>query len=387
MIKHSFITADFVLLESGLSKNTFLKIDKNGKILDITDSTPNEKFKKYDGIISPGFINAHCHLELSHLENKIPQKTGMAEFIRNIQSQREEPDDFVKNSMETAVKKIFESGTQLVLDICNDENLTKAKNSITSIKFHNFLELFSLNPESAENIFQKAKKLKTELQNSSITAHAPYSLSTKLFELIFSEKDTEFLSIHFLESTQERLFLENNKGELYELFSSFGIDQSYFPKPDTNFVEHFIEKIPKNSKILFVHNTELKEQELHRISEKLPQTYFCLCPNSNLFIHNKLPKFGIFREYKEKICIGTDSLASNTSLDLLEEIKTIQQNSNIFTLEELLFALTKNPAVYLNQKEAFGKFTKGKYCGIVWIKNVDLDNIKLTKNSKSERIY
>ena len=88
-----FLTADYLFpLDQKPIKEGVVNVDKSGKIISIIDcrkKIQGEKLEVFDGIICPGFINTHCHLELSYLQNKISKQVGLVNFIKDVQQSSE----------------------------------------------------------------------------------------------------------------------------------------------------------------------------------------------------------------------------------------------------------------------------------------------------------
>ena len=114
--------------------------------------------------------------------------------------------------------------------------------------------------------------------------------------------------------------------------------------------------------------------------EDISSNYYCTCPKANLYIENTLPDYSIFNP--DKLCIGTDSLASNNSLSILEELQIIQENT-IFDLNTLLKMASKNGAEAMGF-ENLGTFEKGKIPGVNLIKS--MDGMKFTDWSFIEKL-
>jgi cytosine/adenosine deaminase-related metal-dependent hydrolase len=125
-----------------------------------------------------------------------------------------------------------------------------------------------------------------------------------------------------------------------------------------------------------VHNTFSAQADIHEAAAK--NCFFCLCPNANLFIENKLPDYSIFKSCTNNLCIGTDSLASNYKLDLLSEANLILKNTHTFSLENILQMLTFNGAFALNLHNSFGQLLINKNTGLNLISFIDSE-IKLLK--------
>jgi cytosine/adenosine deaminase-related metal-dependent hydrolase len=137
-----------------------------------------------------------------------------------------------------------------------------------------------------------------------------------------------------------------------------------------------------------VHNTFTKKEDLDELRKirSTENTFFVLCPNSNLYIENQLPPVPLFRDENLNICIGTDSLASNHELSVLAELITLQLNFPEIKLEELIKWATINGAKALQIEDKFGSFEAGKKPGVNLISGIDFKTMKLTEKSKVKRL-
>ncbi|MFC2138814.1 amidohydrolase family protein [Bacteroidota bacterium] len=136
--------------------------------------------------------------------------------------------------------------------------------------------------------------------------------------------------------------------------------------------------------MLFIHNIFTSEEDMQYLNDYLEKIYWVLCPNSNLYIENKLPRVDLIRRYSNNIAIGTDSLSSNHKLSVLEEIKTISKAFPSISLEELISWATINGAKALGIDDKYGSIEIGKNPGLNLIKSLDLSNLNLTDNSQVE---
>ena len=222
----------------------------------------------------------------------------------------------------------------------------------------------------------------------SVTPHAPYSVSTLLMKMISEEaiKNKSVLSIHNQETESENELFKNKTGKLFELFKQIGINLQHLPVTGKSSLQSYLPLLPKENKILLVHNTYTKKEDIqfaHQCSKKI---YWCFCPNANLYIENTLPDFKIFIEENAKCCVGTDSYASNWSLSILDELKTISKHAPQISLETLLKWATLNGAEFLGIENQFGSIEKNKEPGLSLIENVDLENMQLTEKSKVKKL-
>jgi aminodeoxyfutalosine deaminase len=137
--------------------------------------------------------------------------------------------------------------------------------------------------------------------------------------------------------------------------------------------------------MLLVHNTFSDEKDIRWALDYNAQTWFCLCPGANVFIEGRLPDVNLFLKYADKITLGTDSLASNHQLSILEEMKIISSKFPDVNLETLIKWATKNAADFLGFKD-LGSFEKGKRPGINLIQQVDVSDNRLTEDSSVKKL-
>jgi cytosine/adenosine deaminase-related metal-dependent hydrolase len=201
-----------------------------------------------------------------------------------------------------------------------------------------------------------------------ITPHSTYSLSEDLFQSIMNLNES-LQSIHFNETNSENDFFTKNQGELFDLMKKFRnenpINRTF--KDPTNKIA---QNLNPNATIALVHNTYTTKEEIDFLVKIFNKLFFIFCPNANLFIENKLPKFEYFLQHKVKIAIGTDSLASNDQLSIWEEISTIYKNSKTFSLHELIAFACGNGAKLIGKSNYLGLIKQGFKPGIV---EVDLN--------------
>jgi cytosine/adenosine deaminase-related metal-dependent hydrolase len=100
------------------------------------------------------------------------------------------------------------------------------------------------------------------------------------------------------------------------------------------------------------------------------KVYWCLCVNANLYIENSVPDIQLLRNQKSNIVVGTDSLSSNHSLSILDELKTIHKRFPDIPLAETLQWATLNGARALQLNHQFGSLEIAKKPGIIVLENV-----------------
>ena len=387
-----FISAEYIhnghdFLESG----SVLVISNDGIIKNILHANEIEssKIEFFNGIVCPGFVNTHCHLELSHLKNKIAQKSSLENFIKDIEGMRSFNIEEIEAAELEADKEMFNNGIVAVGDICNTLDTYKIKLS-SPIYYHNFLEVFAFNPSKAEKVYNKGLQhyntfSQISKYNNSLTLHAPYSASTELINLVKEDCkiNHSILSIHNQESAAEDEMFIHKKGILLERIKKFGNNTDVWNCPGTsalNFLSNKLNGLQTN--IQWVHNTFTKKEDIEYALTQGNKIYWCFCPNANLYIENRLPDYNQFIESNANVTIGTDSLTSNWQLSILEEMKTIQQYQSSMPFEIILKWATINGAKALQFDDTLGSIEKGKTPGLVLLENFDGE--KLTKNTKAK---
>lgn len=337
--------------------------------------------QRFEGILCPGFVNAHCHLELSHLKNKIPKHTGLPNFaLEIIKNRNNASESDLLEGMAIADHEMFENGIVAVGDISNVGLSIETKKS-SKIFYHTFVELIGLAPERSALIFKNGLELFHQFKNSGLSAslapHAPYSSSKALIEkiVVFNSEHEVSFSIHNQESEDETRFFMGQKNGFEKLYEFLNLDISWFKAPGSSSLQNYGHLL-KNKPSVLVHNTFTQKQDIDFVSDK--QIYWCFCPEANLYIENRLPDYSLFSNYKTQLCVGTDSLASNSQLNLVEEINVILNATSIFSQEELLAMLTLNGAKALGIEASYGQFVAGKNSGLnlVQFKNKQLHFIK-----------
>ena len=376
-----------------LDGNSVLITNKEGVIVDIVSITDaGEGVQIYEGILSPGFINCHCHLELSHMKGLIPENTGLIPFILSILQQRNATEDEIFAAIQHADDAMFNSGIVAVGDISNNA-LTFPQKQKSKLQYHNFIEVSGFSPAIAQMRFETAldvyNTFKTHFPNStSLVPHAPYSVSKELFGLIDSLENNPLSSIHNQETPDENVFFLSGEGKFNLLYETIGVDiKPFFQPSGKTSLQTILPLISQPKKLLLVHDTFTSQKDIDTLRGLSPaqQTTFCLCVNANLYIENKLPPIDLFLQNNSTIVLGTDSLASNHQLSILSEMITISQHFPHIPLKSILQWATINGAKALGMDDSLGSFEVGKKPGIVNITNLTKEG-NISKESKARRI-
>ena len=230
--------------------------------------------------------------------------------------------------------------------------------------------MIGFNPERSETVFALGKELQRvasgmDLKNS-LVPHAPYSVSDCLMEKISSEVlDAKYpVSIHNQESEEENLFLKKKEGDFVKLYEFLQMPIEFFKPSGRSSLQTYLPNLSNCSNLILVHNTFSSTEDIVWANKSHKELCWCLCPSANLYIENTLPHINNFLANNCCIVIGTDSLASNHSLSITDEINALLTNFNWIKIADTLKWATSNGAEALGIENNFGQFIKGKNAGM-----------------------
>ena len=354
---------------------------------------PSREEVFYEGAIVPGFVNAHCHVELSYLKGQFRKGSGMAGFIDQINALRDNKSQEEKvRDLKEAMDSMWSRGVVAMADIsnCADTFPVKAAHPMYT---RTFLEVFGTEKEDCPAVIAGVRKLQEKAREFGLdaapTPHACYTMSPELVrESSAAGLESGFLSYHSEESPEEDEMLRLGSGPMWENRKAAGM--SVPPVTGTGSLSYFLGllgeavRIPVEGNVLLVHECCMDREGAREAKAILRHPFVALCPCSNLFIHNLLPPVRLMREEGLKLCIGTDSLSSNDDLDMVRELYCLQKRFPDISLGEMLSWACRNGAEFLAKDDVFGTFEPGKKPGVVLIDNM-LDG-HLTEKSTSRRL-
>ncbi len=386
-------SAQFIQTNTGpLLKRAVITTEDDGTVLNVEDTGGNLEeiysVEFHNGIIIPGFVNCHCHLELSHLKGSVARGIGLGSFIEQIRNTRDVTSENMLAFASSADSEMYREGIVLCADICNT-SLSFSIKKDSRIMYINLLEVFGIDPDKAgrriDEIIKLAKTAGAMDLPFSLVPHSVYSMSLPLLRILREKsKNNRVTSIHFMENNGEKAFLEKKSGPLMFSYEHSGLIPLRLETVKSH-VDAVLNEITLSGNLILVHNT-FADLDTIRMIKARENLFWCLCPNSNIFIENEIPPLDLLIDEDSEIVIGTDSLASNNKLSILEELKTLQLNFPSVSLEELVLWSTVNGAKALGEEDRFGKIEYGKKPGLLLLQNVDLINMKLLPESSVTRL-
>lgn len=334
------------------------------------------------GMLSPGLVNAHCHLELSHLKGKIPKRTGLVGFVQQVMILRNSGEEEIAAAMEKAEASMLHTGIVAVGDICNSSESIRQKLK-QHLYYHNFIEAAGFPPEAATVRFERAEKIYQLFRENNLAAnivpHAPYSVSPQLLNKMIDYEGNDRFSMHNQEDEAEEQLFHQGNGGFIDFYQQLNIDISFFNPPGTSSLRYLLPYFKTYRPLILVHNVFTSEADIMFANELFPfvsaPLYFCLCANANLYINNRLPDIDMLMKHQCNLVLGTDSLASNDQLSIMEEIHTISKHFPQVPLSVMLRWATSNGAAALGVDHWAGSFGKGKKPGVICLNEGNVKRI------------
>jgi cytosine/adenosine deaminase-related metal-dependent hydrolase len=347
-----------------------------------------DDIQSFEGVLSPGFINAHCHLELSHMKGMIPTETGLGEFVKQIVGLRKVPEAQIQEAIVNAEAEMIANGIVAVGDISNTTD-TLAQKEKNNLAYYNFVEIYDLDPTLAPDKMIAGLAVQKQFTDSGLTAslipHAPYSVTFALWKLLSKHFGSHTITMHNQETPAENEFFETKTGSFLSMYERTKISLDFFHATGLSSLQSVLPFFKNASTSILVHNSFTTAADINAVDKEMPNTFWCLCPNANQYIEKTMPPIELLQKHSAKIIVGTDSLASNWSLNILDELKTIQKYNPSIPLAEMLTWATLNGALALQMDKRLGSFETGKKPGVVLIEGVN-EYGSLTAHTSSRRI-
>jgi cytosine/adenosine deaminase-related metal-dependent hydrolase len=310
-------------------------------------------------ILMPGFANAHTHLELSHLDGAVPAKDGFVTWIEDqLRVRAEKTDAEAARAIHDAVAGLEASGTVAVADVTNSLAAlgALAESSLHALVLH---EILGFDPARADGIAEQTRSSRTAAEAAAIgddaerasrirvavAAHAPHSISRELFARLLEDG---IRSIHVAESRAEDVFLRDGSGE-WRAFLDRRVGRVPFEAPGTAPVSYLDRLGVLTPGLLAVHCVRVNEDDAKLLAAR--GAIAVLCPRSNAFLGNGVPPLALLLGNGVRIALGTDSLASCASLDVLEDARLLARTFPRVPKAVLLHALTKGGCEALGFKD------------------------------------
>ena len=329
-------------------------------------------------VILPALVNAHTHLELSHLRGVVPPANQFLDWIGEVVAARRRLSDpegaAVLQAARAAIEESRASGTGLLGDVSNTLVTVPLLREV-SVPARVFYELLGFDPDDPVGMVRDARARVDRLDSGSgtirlsLAAHAPYSVSPSLFAAIRDDLDAhqgDVSSVHVGESTDEVEFIARGAGGWRDVLMGLGVWTDTWSPPGVSPATYLADFGFLDSRVLAVHAVQCDGEELSRLATL--GTTIVSCPRSSRHVGVGDPPLEAFYAMGVKVAIGTDSLASVTDLNMFKELAAARKIAPRVSARDLIESATLSGALALGFGEQFGSIEEGKRAALIAVR-------------------
>ena len=349
---------------------------ENGIIKDVDSSLKLKK--KYagtetielgDGVLLPGFVNAHTHLELGWTKEKIGEFEGFTEWLKQLIKAKREPiaRDTLESSVISGIEELKSTGVTTVGEISSYGGIDKPILKESGLRTVIFREVVDSKDETTD--FKNFES--SDLVQERLFPHAPYSCSPGLLKkaLKSQQKNKTPLGIHLAESPHEMEFVRGKENAFESAIFPI-IKKEPFKRHEAETPFSYLEHLGffENPGVTAIHMVQVTPEEAVRIKDK--NVGVVMCPRSNIYLRVGVPRIELYRDL-ERLGIGTDGLSSNYNLNFFEELRTLHLLMSLPLGKEAsrkaVYCATLGGARALYLEDRTGSIEKGKEADLIFL--------------------
>lgn len=312
--------------------------------------------------LAPGLVNAHCHLELSHLGRGLTLGEGFLPWVRSLVPHLREP--LRPEVLRMALDQLLDCGTAFVADITGRNcGAVAAALDSSGLGYWQFMEAFGFANQAYAGPAASCDRPLPDsvLGHAAGAGHAPYSTHPDLLRQAkqWSKAHGRPFSIHLAEPEGEAELLKSGSGALAEFYRGAGILPHDFQPPGLSSVAYADSLGLLDASTVAVHCVHADGEDIRLLRKR--EATVCLCPRSNARMAVGRAPWEALRAAGVNTCLGTDGLTSNADLDLWNELRFYREElSDSLALAQGLALVTINPARALGVAEEYGSIAPGR---------------------------
>jgi aminodeoxyfutalosine deaminase len=361
----TLVTMDGTPIENGAFVVDGPRFVKAGRATEILADHSGEVVDLGEVAAMPGLINAHCHLDYTLMRGAILPAKSFSRWVKRINAlKRSLTDNDYLRATQLGFEELRKNGVTTVLNIVSTPQIFPLL-APPQIRAWFFLELIDVRPRPwiEEHVFGSWLFLSgngDRLGGFGLSPHAPYTASAKMYEVALecSHSLNLLITTHIAESSEEYAMFAEGSGELHEFLRQLGR-----PMTDcgsTSPLRYLVENGLIDQDCIVAHLNELDDRDLELLSgTRWRNLHIVHCPKSHRFLHQKRFPLEALTERGLNICLGTDSLASNDSLNLFSEMRTAKKFYPTLSGRELVQMVTIRPARALKLARELGRIAPG----------------------------
>ncbi len=361
------VTMNGAPIENGAVVVADNRIGDVGNFAEVRARNSGEVVELGEQALLPGLINAHCHLDYTGLRGKIAPRKSFADWIRAINAEKAGlADQDYLASIDSGFAEAKRFGTTTIANLTAfPELIAKTQPPIRTFWFAEMIDVRE--PERAKKIVDRAVDSLRSVEHGGLAPHAPYTASKNLYRYAeeVARRQDWLLTTHLAESTEETQMFSDRRGPLKNFLTEIGRSMSDLSGATPT--KQLSEICSLDERWLLVHLNELSESDLELLAALRRKPNVVHCPRSHkYFEHSHFPLLKL-RELGFNICLGTDSLASNTDLNLFAEMGALHESEFAMSPEEILKMVTVNSARALHLADNVGKIQPGFLADLIAI--------------------
>ena len=338
------------------------------------ESTDDTVIDYGDAVICPGFVNAHTHLELSSLGGCVSPSTDFTDWLRSLfeLSNREPPTCAqVQATVDTGITQSLSAGVTAVGDVTRTPLWTRAVLARSALRGVSFGEVIAIG-NRRHLLFERltaaaSLEYQTERVRVGISPHALYTVEPDAIRACVhkAEDISAPLCIHLAETADEEEFTRTGRGSLADYLRDIGVWDDLIPVGGCRPMELAARLGLLGSRTILVHANYVNDNDIDCIAASGSSVAYC--PRTHRAFGHAPHRFRDMLAKGVNVCIGTDSLASNPSLSVLEELRFLRMEHEDLDPHEIISMGTLRGARALGIADRVGSIDVGKQADLVVI--------------------
>lgn len=340
------------------------KIADVGRFAEVRQRQSGEILDLGEQILMPGLINGHCHLDYTMLRGTIPPQRSFSDWIRAINAEKAKltDQDYI-DSISAGFAEARRFGTTAILNLTAFPKLIAAIQE--PLRTWWFGELIDVrNPDEAEKIADEALEFLKSSNRWGLAPHAPFTASQRLYARCeeIGRRENIPLTTHLAESREEMEMFRDATGAAFEFLESIGRPMEDCGRETP--LSLFVRTRANAERWIIAHLNELDAGDF-KLLASAPKFHIAHCPRSHTFFGHAPLAFDRLRTLGFNICLGTDSLASNSDLSLFAEMRELLRHEPGLSPREVVAMATLNGALAIGQPDSLGKIAPGAYADLI----------------------